>query len=149
MKRIEFERLLATKGWRLDGENVRGSSGRILITASQSGVGNIDSYYGAFPKLPHEDKQRLLNWAVKYSLTPIEERDEEKKYYYVAPFGEEHDRYLNYHNINGDFHMNTREGNDWHKTQFTDKEMDEILEEIDDEDVTKFVRGLRKVKVQE
>lgn len=85
MKRIEFERLLATKGWRLDGENVRGSSGRILITASQSGVGNIDSYYDAFSKLPHEDKQLLLKWAVKYSLTPIEEREEVKKYKYKVP----------------------------------------------------------------
>lgn len=41
----------------------------------------ISNYYYAYDKLCNEDKEKLFELLVEYARTPIDEREEEKKYY--------------------------------------------------------------------
>lgn len=81
------------------------------------------------------EKNDLLKICVKYAQTPLTEREEEEKFYlqkmksfYDEKYDEEY-AYLNV-SINDDyFTLNNLIQNNFHKTQFTQKEIDKIKEE--------------------
>lgn len=96
-----------------------------------------------FYEMPNTKKAIVLKALARY----IEELPE-KKYYYVAPFGKNSVRHLKYKKRDGLFCLSTHREDSVCQTQFTDKEIDEILAKIDDESTTRFVRGLEKVEVE-
>ena len=71
-----------------------------------------------------------------------------KIYNYAARFGKFY-RYLNYRKRDGLFFLSTQDGDSEYQTQFTEKEMAEILAELDDEETTRLVNGLKKLEVQD
>lgn len=91
----------------------------------------FDTAYNAFDELQESDKKNLFNLLVKYTSTPHDEREDEKKYYLKHKWlKNENYSYLN---------LNTRcektvptlcvkLNSDKFQTQFTQKEIEEIKE---------------------
>lgn len=76
--------------------------------------------------------KELFDLCVEYARTPIEEREEEKKYYlrmsdgfYIVC-----DEYLNFNKSAKHYVLHSKHQNDSYKTQFTQKEIDEIKEKF-------------------
>lgn len=69
----------------------------------------------------------LFDLCVEYARTPIEEREEEKKYYLKLPFDVRNEGfYLNYNNNYETYGFLSKfESSDW-KTQFTQREIDNM-----------------------
>lgn len=78
------------------------------------------------------EKNDLLKICVEYAQTPLTEREEEQKFYLqkIEKFYEyEYDEdcaYLNFDIEEGDFELNNAAQSRYFKTQFTQKEIDEI-----------------------
>ena len=90
----------------------------------------ISNYYYAYDQLCNEDKDKLFDLIVEYAKTPIEEREEEKKYYLRHRWMEGY--YTNYLYKRGDYmSLCTLDLNPEFKTQFTLKEIEEIKEKFD------------------
>ncbi|MBU5669595.1 hypothetical protein KQI68_07050 [Peptoniphilus sp. MSJ-1] len=93
----------------------------------------VDTYNNDFTELPVEDREILFGLIYKYTTTPVGEREEEKKYYlrhrWLCDYVDNSFRYLNKSNdaysINDDFEIGRA------KTQFTQKEIDEIKQKFD------------------
>lgn len=79
-----------------------------------------------------KNAEELFDLCVEYARTPIEEREEEKKYYlrmsdgfYIVC-----DKYLNFNKSAKHYVLHSKHQNDSYKTQFTQKEIDEIKEKF-------------------
>lgn len=69
----------------------------------------------------------LFDLCVEYARTPIEEREEEKKYYLKLPFQQENlFDYLNYNNDLKKYRFSNNEESIYYKTQFTQREIDNL-----------------------
>lgn len=76
--------------------------------------------------------KELFDLCAEYARTPIEEREEEEKFYlkkmesfYDENYDEEN-AYLNFEMSDGDFLLESINENNAYKTQFTQKEIDDI-----------------------
>lgn len=93
----------------------------------------INTCNNNFMGLPIEDRKILFDLIYEYIRTPVEEREEEKKYYlrhkpkFYDNENEEGD-YLNYAIYLGSYFLDTNIGGFNVKTSFTQKEIDEIKE---------------------
>lgn len=96
----------------------------------------------AFDGLPEELQKELFNILVKFARTPTDEREEEKKYQYklkgkywwILKDFEVDKIYFNLvkdEDLENHLKLNDSEDTPLHKTTFTDKEMEEVLEEFD------------------
>lgn len=88
--------------------------------------------YNSFRYLPKELQEKLYNLIDEYARTPIEDREEQQKYFliFAALTDNEHFNYLN-HNLKKDFlALSDRNQSDMYQTQFTQKEIDEIKEKF-------------------
>lgn len=105
--------------------------GFIIVRISRISMYIMRMYTGFKVKYTKE----LFDLCVEYARTPIEEREEEEKFYlqkmksfYDEKYDEEY-AYLNV-SINDDyFTLNNLIQNNFHKTQFTQKEIDKIKQE--------------------
>lgn len=98
---------------------------------------NKEKQYGLsiYAERRNQIPQELFDLCTQYARTPIDEREEEEKFYlqkmksfYDEKYDEEY-AYLNV-SINDDyFTLNNLIQNNFHKTQFTQKEIDKIKEE--------------------
>lgn len=82
--------------------------------------------------LDKEEQEKLFDLVVEYAKTPIEDREEEKKFYLRHRWLEnkEECNYLNF-DINGLYYsLNTKPEVGWAKTKFTRREIDEIKEKF-------------------
>lgn len=104
--------------------------GFIIVRISRISMYVMRIYTGF--KVKHAEE--LFDLCVKYAKTPIEEREEEKKFYlkkiesfYDADYKEE----LAFLNVFNDkyFVLNNSKQENCYKTQFTQKEIDKIKEE--------------------
>lgn len=89
----------------------------------------ISNYYYAYDKLCNEDKEKLFELLVEYARTPIEEREEEKKFYLRHKWMKEEDyNYLTLDLDDNTYDLNDIDGFDWTENKFTREEIDEIKE---------------------
>lgn len=93
----------------------------------------VSTEYPSFNNLPEELKEKLYNLIDEYTRTPIDKREEEKKYYlrFTALTGGKNGfNYLNYYTPDKEIYLNSRMQTDFVKTQFTQAEIDEIKEKF-------------------
>lgn len=90
---------------------------------------SIDLTYGGFDKLEHEQKEELFNLIVEYARTPVEEREEPKKYYlkhkWLTDNGGSYNC-LNFYVDENKYSIESDSDMYGFKTQFTQTEIDEI-----------------------
>ena len=105
------------------------SDTEIITTINKSGKCLIATNYQKFFELEEGLRQTLFDVIFKFASTPIEERQEEKKYYLKHRFlDSQQTDYLNFSREIGLFKLSTMEHYDNKQTQFTQKEIDEIKE---------------------
>ena len=95
----------------------------------------IDFFYLLNERLDKEISEKLFDIIVEYAKTPIEDREEEKKFYlrhrYLVQAGDYTTAFLNYDINNDRLYVYTKVQTYSVKTQFTVKEMEEIKEKFD------------------
>ncbi len=106
------------------------SDTEILAAINKSGKCLIATNYQNFFELEEGLRQTLFDVIFKFASTPIEERQEEKKYYLTHRFlVEEGDcNYLNYHHSFEKLYLSGKSQTKTIQTQFTQTEIDEIKE---------------------
>lgn len=94
----------------------------IIIKENQKGKIIIDAEIS----YPHESE--VVKAAVEYANTPLDERQEEKKYYLRHKFmcGFEKDTFLNVDDLNRAVYLGNNAQSSSIQTQFTQEEIDEI-----------------------
>lgn len=132
MKTSEFKEWCESDGYNVsnnDDEITVAKFSRKLITIEKDDVLRITTSYHGADMSCHED---LFNKAVEYAKTPIEEREEEKKFYLIAYWltgDHENTRYLNVSETEaGEMKIgfSTKEQFLRFKTEFTEKEIEEL-----------------------
>lgn len=129
MKTSEFIKKVKELGYdiKISGEDVIiKHDGCIFAMISRTSPYTM-STYTAF-KVKHADE--LLDLCVEYVKTPIEEREEEEKFYLRKKHKAfyEYSEYLNRHTGISSYCLNTNYDSAIWKAQFTQKEIDEIKE---------------------
>lgn len=89
--------------------------------------------YPGWDKLCDKDRKELYNLVIKYASTPIEDREEEKKFYLrhrYFRFYNGSSKYLGMDLVKDKPDLCSKITYRWIKNQFTEKEIDEIKEEF-------------------
>lgn len=87
----------------------------------------VNTEYPSFNNLPEELKEKLYNLIDEYTRTPIEDREEEQKYYLKHKWFTGDIVYLNFR-FSESYSLNDNNNTEYSKTQFTQAEIDEIKE---------------------
>lgn len=94
----------------------------------------ISTYYYEYDKLCDGDREKFFDLLVEYAKTPIEDREEEKKFYakhrYLVQAGDYTTAFLNYATNNDRLYVYTKAQTYSVKTQFTLKEIEEIKKKL-------------------
>ena len=101
-------------------------AGRRVLDVSVNYMHTIFTAYESWRYLSEATQAKLYKLAYELTSTPLEEREEQKKYYYRLPYGTKSYSYLNYDS--GDFTMfyaDSRESAGY-QTQFTRAEYSAI-----------------------
>lgn len=88
----------------------------------------IDTDYSAFNDLDQSKKQKYYKVIFEYLMTPIEEREEEKKYYLKQIGIENNHSFLNYDSSICEYSTYDKKEFGTYQTQFTQSEIDELPE---------------------
>ena len=91
----------------------------------------ISNYYWAYDKLCNADKEKFYNLLVEYAKTPIEEREEPKKYYLRYKWINADYNYLNYDCRLDVYGLDRILSFNWIKGKFTLEEIEDIKEKYD------------------
>lgn len=105
----------------------------------------IEINYSGFRKLDIDKRKELLDIAVEYSSTPIEERDKEDLYY-LKTSKENLSRYLNYESLTGEYYLDSEISDEYRQTKFTFDEIDNLPQIYQD---LMFLEVLEIVEVEE
>ena len=99
----------------------------------------INTFYHEFMFLNEGDRGLLFDLIVEYISTPVDEREEEKKFYLKHRWldGENEANYLNFEISGFYYSLDSKPEVSWAKTKFTLKEIEEIKEKFDT-DLTDF-----------
>ena len=98
-----------------------------LAHVSKKEVGVLVTDFPNFYRLEHDTKLQLLDLLIEYAKTPIEDREEDEKYYYrLKGFGEE--GYLN--REVADIYLSDSSQIIDCQTQFTDKEFEALPDDV-------------------
>ena len=93
----------------------------------------IDSFYLHNKALNEEVMEKLFDLLIEYAKTPIEDREEEKKFYLKHRWldRENEANYLNFEIGEFYYSLDSKPEVNWVKTKFTLKEIEEIKEKFD------------------
>lgn len=136
MKTKEFIRRVEEMGFdaeeRGDEVYLYGRDSNGLAKISKKYKYTINTFYREFMDLNEGDKGLLFDLIFEYISTPVDEREEEKKFYLKHKFLCDnsairlYDVYLNYRCIDDKYFIYNLEQNENIKTKFTLKEIEEI-----------------------
>lgn len=92
----------------------------------------VNTEYPSFNNLPEELKEKLYNLIDNYTRTPIEDREEPQKFYLKFDIkSSDSYRYLNYKEFLNSIEIHNKANNlNGYKTQFTQKEVDELKKKL-------------------
>ena len=131
MKYSEFERTVKSMGLFINDREgeiyVEDDSQFPVLTVSKLDEMVIDTEYPSFIELPYGKKDTLLILVVTLAKTPLEEREEEKKYYLKLelpiPLEDSPMRWLNQKVGASKYHFGSQENIRDYKTIFTESEV--------------------------
>lgn len=131
MKTKEFIKRVEELGYRVEdtGFNLYLYSGEDLVAFVGKKKQYVLEIYNFFLK---QNAEALVDLCVEYVKTPIEEREEEQKFYLQKIkdfYDDEESRYLNFDTVQNIYFISSKSQYDSFKTQFTQKEIDKIKEE--------------------
>lgn len=109
----------------------------IVAYASRINKFEISTGYGNFKKLPSFAQELLLDLLYQYARTPLEEREEQKKYKLKHKLVKENG-YLNYVENNKELTFSTSEERGSFKTSFTIQEWEVLTEQTWEELLLQF-----------
>lgn len=120
--------------WNRDNITIAGEDGALAIV-SEYGEYIVDTNFEGFRDMKVEDRHELMSLILEYTQTPINEREEERKWHLIFdhPLVHPSGSYLNI-NSRGVGFFSTRQDEDGSQTVFTDSE----IEKMD-------INGLKKV----
>ena len=100
-----------------------------IANINKSILCQISTDYIAWDDIPDKDKKTLFKLLMEYASTPVEERKEEKKYYLKHGWlrSRFEDKIVN-QDGEDEYFLSDESQTDGFKTQFTQKEIDEIKE---------------------
>lgn len=92
----------------------------------------VNTEYPSFNNLPEELKEKLYNLIDNYTRTPIEDREEPQKFYLKFDIkSSDSYHYLNYKEFLNSIEIHNKVNNlNGYKTQFTQKEVDELKKKL-------------------
>lgn len=92
----------------------------------------VNTEYPSFNNLPKELKEKLYNLIDNYTRTPIEDREEPQKFYLKFDIkSSDSYHYLNYKEFLNSIEIHNKVNNlNGYKTQFTQKEVDELKKKL-------------------
>lgn len=92
----------------------------------------VNTEYPSFNNLPEELKEKLYNLIDEYTRTPIEDREEPQKFYLKFDIkSSDSYHYLNYKEFLNSIEIHNKVNNlNGYKTQFTQKEVDELKKKL-------------------
>ena len=92
----------------------------------------VNTEYPSFNNLPEELKEKLYNLIDEYTRTPIEDREEPQKFYLKFDIkSSDSYHYLNYKEFLNSIEIHNKVNNlNGYKTQFTQKEADELKKKL-------------------
>lgn len=139
MKTREFIKAVEELGYLVDNGygywQIWSAKNPILAAVNKIDLFRISTDFVAWCNIPDEDKSKLLDLIVEFAKTPIEDREEEKRFYlrhkWIKIIGHNSKTFLNYHNEEDKFYLYTIDESSYVKTQFTEKEIEEIKKKFD------------------
>lgn len=131
MKTREFIEIMKNNGYmvtRTNGSIYVGYDGHTIVEVPEYTFGAIDTSWSGFEKLEQHEVEHIIGTAYKYIMTPLEEREEPKKYYLRLPdnFEVEYGYYLNHYVDYNGWGFHSKDEEEGIKTQFTRDEIDSI-----------------------
>lgn len=92
----------------------------------------VNTEYPSFNNLPEELKEKLYNLIDNYTRTPLEDREEPQKFYLKFDIkSSDSYHYLNYKEFLNSIEIHNKVNNlNGYKTQFTQKEVDELKKKL-------------------
>lgn len=135
MKYEEFEAKVkeVNSTWWVDNVDgfiiVANSEGNSIVCVSKSIKHGLDTNYHERSSIKESDADNLAQLAYELAATPLEEREEPKKYYYRLPYVKEDLSYLNYNSIAKVVFYDNELYHGEYQTQFTESEYAEIAKE--------------------
>ena len=145
MKTKEFFRKIEALGFKVDdcnGDLLIGDTNRNYCHSSSGERYKREIYHDHLEKLEEETRHKLLDLVVEYAKTPVEEREESKKYYLKLPEMFDSDLgYVNYEKDDNCYFFSDMFTTDLFQTQFTQEEIDNMPDQ-------EFIQSLIKEEVQ-
>ena len=131
MKYSKFIEILENKGYKVDNFKdvigIKDEDGYPLCTIEKAMEGRIDVGYSKFHRLYPKEKFELFILIGKLLDTPLDEREDEKRYRLRLPFIESYG-YLNLDKIDGIYELSDEEQVNDYQTIFTESEIAELKE---------------------
>ena len=152
MKTKEFINQVKNLGYEIEikyGEMIISLAGKICVRIDLNRQFGIYTYPDNFGNNAH----RLFVICMEYARMPIEEREEEEKFYLQKMesfYDGYYDETTNFLNVFKDeyFMLNNLKQGDYYKTQFTQKEIDRIKEE-QHTDLSEFIQiPVKEIKAE-
>ena len=141
MKTKEFIKAVEELGYLVDDGygywQIWNEENPILAAVNKIYLSRISTDFVAWRNIPDEDKSKLLDLIIKYSKTPIEDREEkkEKRYYlkhrYLQSSFTNLNDFLSYSASDNKLALSNGINFPKYKTHFTLKEIEEIKEKFD------------------
>ena len=103
-----------------------------VAKVSKVSVGEVSTDYPGFTNLEYSSKLNFLDFLLNYATMPIEDREEEEKYYYrlIGFTNFTDDNYLGFGKLSHKIYLVSCYDNNNIKTQFTDKEFEALPKDI-------------------
>lgn len=89
----------------------------------------MHSEYSEYGNLPHSTQSELFKLLTEYAATPVEEREEEQKFYIKFPGIRPDEAYLNLES-DYEFIVSTNEVTSSHQSQFAQSEIDNFPDDV-------------------
>lgn len=122
------------------GVSVRTEYGGDILKIGSRSVYKIDCFHFAYDNLDTCTREKLFKLAVEYASTPLEEREEEKKYYIRLKGIRDNESYVNLRENDNELSMSTIYQPTNYKTQFTKSEIERYgLEKFADNELFELV----------
>lgn len=107
-------------------------NGKVVASVCRRERYKFSTYYFAFGNISEFNQKNLTNLLVEYASTPIDEREEQERFFLKFKIEIDDDyKYLNYYKEEDELTVDNSLETSYFQTRFTQKEIDEIKEKFE------------------